>query len=217
MSNLEDSPYDADIEDEDAAEIAEAHRQLDAESLQHISEHARPRFRRSTAPGSTTAARSRRRPAVHESGHAQRRQRRRRTFNTPPAGSDSFGAPHGFEDAGQWQDAAHAIEMAALQAQIAELEAQLAAERAAQEALAGSESDAEASHWSQRSQRAEASWREQAPELGAAMLHTAAAPDPEQLCSGCNEHQGCTVRYVCRCHSAPVQQPQPTPWLPLVK
>jgi hypothetical protein len=215
----EDSHCFADAEDED--EIAEAHRRLDEGSLQHILQQAQSRqqYRRRA---SVVTAGVRRPAGLGASGQAQRRQRRRHTIN-PPAAAGSFGAAadgfEDFEDAAQWPDAAHDIYVAALQAQLAAVEAELAAEREALEALAGSESEEEASRWSQRSERAEAAWREQAPVLGAAMLQVAAAPDPQQLCSRCNTQRGCTVRYVSCCYDdvrrqqqqQQQQQQQPSP------
>jgi hypothetical protein len=80
---------------------------------------------------------------------------------------------------------------------IEECEAELAAQRAA--AAADTDADAgQPSAWSERSECAATAWREHAAALAAAVLQQAAAPDPQQVCSQCQQ-QGCAVRYAFSC------------------
>ena len=198
----------ADAEDEDEpvpdSELQEEYRRQIADNMvewqQQREDRLMSRASHSTAPGPGRGRAASRRAAGPAEG--ERRQRRRYTSNPAEAAGSSFGTvDEGGLDAApapQGPDVHDDIVLAFI--------AQIAAEAAAgQEPGSGSEEE-EASEWSQRSARAEAAWREQAPVLGAAVLQVAAAPDPQQLCSVCNTEQGCTVRYVSSrigVHSAP--------------
>jgi hypothetical protein len=79
--------------------------------------------------------------------------------------------------------------MQAEAARLQELEAELAAEAAAN-APTG-----ERSRWGERCEEEEGRWRTRAPLIGAAMLQLHAAPVPGVLCSSC-QAPGCTIRCV---------------------
>lgn len=167
------------------------------------------RARRSAATGPRRGRAAPRRAAGEPAqSQPQRRQRRRYTSSLADA-ADSYnfaGVDEGYMDATAAPQEPDADEDV-LESFLTQLAADAAA-AAEHEPDWGSDGE-EASEWSQRSARAEAAWRQQAPLLGAAVLQAAAAPDPQQMCSVCGAEQGCTVRYVLSNPVTSVPQLQP--------
>lgn len=197
FADVEDDEDEAEIRPELLQEYRHLYAQHREDRQQYEEEVLQSRARHSvaTGPGRGRAAPRR---AAGEPAQSQRRQRRRYTSSlADAAGSHSFGAVG--EEAMDAAEVPQGLEAEDDVIDVQRFVAQLAAEAAAAaaETEPGFVSEGEEpSEWSQRSARAEAGWRQQAPLLGAAVLQAAAAPDPQQICSVCSTEQGCTVRYV---------------------